>query len=82
MSKRVSNKRGKQRVSPARDRSRLGWNRTMRLSHLRANYDKLSERKSDEITRQGFTVKEAMQGIMDSIKSISPKSTMRRHQGR
>ena len=83
MSKRVSNKIGRQRVAPARSRARLGYHRSMSISKLEERRAELLDRNPvDKTEREGLTVAAVLRKISEKLKAVTPKAAMRRHQGR
>ena len=83
MSKRVSNKKGRQRVGPARSRPVLGYHRTQGITNLEQRRAELLKRNpGDKTEREGYTVADVLRGITAKLKAVMPKKAMRRHQGK
>ena len=80
MSKRVSNKKG---GGGARSTPSLGYHRSQGISNLEQRRAELLKRNpGDKTAREGFTVADVLRGIAAKLKAVSPKSAMRRHQGK
>jgi len=78
MSKRIDNKRGHQRVSPARSRSKIGWRKKQKLNELSEMREELeaNEKPEDDSIRTLAKIKSAINRILPGRKQI--KQTQRR----
>lgn len=75
MSKRVNNKRGTSRKTPARSRVTYGW-RTIKAM---AQYHKLNDALSTDLDDK---IRAKFEQTKSFLKTMIPKKLLRRHQGR